>query len=874
MLDIKDNKVIIPQKPNFKPQVYAYIDSNYPNFVKIGYTARQNHKGEYDEDRLDVLDRINEQYGINTPHQNQKSLIWFDKAMRSDGSTFTDKDLHYKLRKKGFIQLRNDKNNSLTEFFDFKTTDEEKIKDIIKAAFQAVRDNKEFNPERTKDFPMRQEQKEAVEKTYDYFAEEISEGRVPHFLWNCKMRFGKTFTTYQLMKKMSAKKVLILTFKPAVETQWREDLLTHKDFEGYQFSSKNYQPIEKIDRTKPFVCFGSLQDYLGKNDVGGIKEKNKIVFEETWDLIVLDEYHYGAWNERTQKTIDNQVLDEVDQKQNKEYQKESGEEGITEKEWDENTLKAYSYLYLSGTPFKALANGDFTEEQIFNWTYSQEQQAKKEELELGYNTDENNPYLRLPKMLFFTYQLPEEITRYIDNYGEIEFNLNIFFEAQRDENGHAYFKFEPQVKQFLDILRGKVPIKNINSVESKEPDILPFTDVFRDICNHQMWMLPSVASCDAMEELLKNSWFGLDRKIINCSGTKAGVGVKALEKLLNEIENNPFSSKKGSIILSCGKLTTGVTLPFLTAILMLSNCSSPETYFQTAFRVQSPWVSKDENGRNKILKDECYVFDFAPTRVLSMMVEYANDLEIDNSKTIVQKVNDFIEFLPILQYDGFSFNLASAEDIVEFVDNGTTSTLLAKKWSSNDLFDISIPVLEAIEDDPELLAVFDKIQGWRRVDTGRDDDLKIIIQNNKRVKEIKTKKGTITKEEENEVKEKQKENQTRRKKILEKLKQFIRRIPLFMYLSEYREQTLEDVITKLEPELFEEVTGLTVDDFKLLKEKTTLFNETKLNYAVLKFKAFEDKSLKYTNIDKHEGKDIGLFSTIISREDFKNEIKK
>ena len=669
MLDIKENKVIIPQKQNFKPQVYAYIDSDFPTYVKIGYTARQNHVGESDEDRLDVLERINEQHGINTPHQSKKSLIWFDKAMRPDGSTFTDKDLHSLLRKNGYKQLRNDKDETLTEFFDLNTTDEEKIEKIIKAAYQAVRDNKMFNPERTKDFPMRPEQEQAVNETYDYFVEEIAEGKVPHYLWNCKMRFGKTFATYELMKKMGAKKVLVLTFKPAVESQWKEDLLTHKDFEGYQFSSKEYQPIEKIDRNKPFVCFGSLQDYLGKNEVGGIKEKNKVVFEETWDLIVLDEYHYGAWNERTQKTIDNQTQDEVDAKQKKEYDKESGESSITEKEWDENTLKARSYLYLSGTPFKALANGDFTEEQIFNWTYAKEQQAKKDECALGHLTDETNPYLRLPKMWFLTYQLPEEVTRYVDNYGEVEFSLNKFFEATADENGVAQFKFKREVEQFLDIIRGKVSIKDSRSLESREPDILPFTDVFRDICNHQMWILPSIAACDAMENLLKeHNWFSQGRTIINCSGTKAGVGVKALEKVLDKLQKNPYSSDKGSIILSCGKLTTGVTMPFLTAILMLSNCSSPETYFQTAFRVQSPWVSKGEDGKNVILKDECYVFDFAPTRVLSMMVDYANDLEVDNTKTIVQKVEEFIDFLPVLQYDGFSFNLASAEEIVEFVD--------------------------------------------------------------------------------------------------------------------------------------------------------------------------------------------------------------
>jgi len=230
------------------------------------------------------------------------------------------------------------------------------------------------------------------------------------------MRFGKTFTAYQLAKEMNWKKVLVLTFKPAVESAWGEDLQSHIDFQGWQFISPGGLSYEAADKKKPFVCFGSFQDYLGRNrQTGGIKTKNKWVHATHWDCVILDEYHYGAWREKAKDLFE--AEDEAEQK----YADGGGLEYFDE---DIMPITTNAYLYLSGTPFRAIASGEFIEEQIFNWTYSDEQKAKFEW------KGEPNPYAMLPRMVLLTYQLPDSI-REIALKGEFnEFDLNTFFQQK------------------------------------------------------------------------------------------------------------------------------------------------------------------------------------------------------------------------------------------------------------------------------------------------------------------------------------------------------------------------------------------------------------------------------------------------------------
>ena len=404
-----------PQRPEVTPTIYAYELIGVPSHIgllKVGYTIRES------------LVRIDEQtktVGIKT-----KTVLEVS-AMRNNGSTFTDHDVHTCL-------IKNKIKREHGEWFHC-------TKKEVEAAILSIKSGIENEEHRTLDFKMRPEQEAAVEKTishFKHFRKSYPE-KTPHFLWNAKMRFGKTFATYQLAKQMGWKKILVLTFKPAVQSAWHEDLISHIDFQGWQFVSRESLKERKPDIKKPFVCFGSFQDYLGKNEVGGIKYKNEWVHEINWDCIVFDEYHYGAWRENAKGLFGNDFDAEEETKQNEKLQKEglTVEDGVKVLE-SIIPITTNHFLYLSGTPFRALGSGEFIEEQIFNWTYSDEQRAKEK-----WKT-QNNPYAALPRMVLLTYQLPDSI-REIAMKGEFnEFDLNIFFKADGDEN-NAKFKYEDEV---------------------------------------------------------------------------------------------------------------------------------------------------------------------------------------------------------------------------------------------------------------------------------------------------------------------------------------------------------------------------------------------------------------------------------------------
>ena len=394
-----------------RPIIYAYSDTRYPGMLKVGFTARN----------IDV--RMKEHYPTLVPGQSWKVEL-IRTAMRKDGSVFSDKAVHRVLRNAHIP-------NPEGEWFTCGTKQ-------VEQAIEAVKNNETTLLQRTLDFKMRPEQEEAVKKTAEYFksfaADKANEGLTAHFLWNAKMRFGKTFTAYQLALRMGWKHVLVLTFKPAVKTAWKEDLLTHKDFTDWTFVEKQEnREFNHVDLTRRFVCFASFQDVLGTNSVGGIKATNEWIQQVHWDCIILDEYHFGAWGKNAKEYYNKQDLAA---RIAEETQSIYAEDAASKKEievreaFDEGLmpLETRHYLYLSGTPFRAIASGEFIEEQIFNWTYSDEQSAK-------YHWDDSkgrNPYLSLPKMVMLTYQLPDKI-REIAEQGEFcEFDLNSFFYAEDD----------------------------------------------------------------------------------------------------------------------------------------------------------------------------------------------------------------------------------------------------------------------------------------------------------------------------------------------------------------------------------------------------------------------------------------------------------
>jgi hypothetical protein len=832
-----------PARVSVNPTIYAYElvgVTTHEGLMKIGYTDR------------DAQTRIKEQLGTAAI---QYKIVFEDSAMKRDGGSFVDHDVHRILRKKGV-------KNPEGEWFKCTIDD-------LKAALIELKTGVRTEANRTLTFGMRPEQSDAVDKSIAYFKSFKKENndKTPHFLWNAKMRFGKTFASYQLAKKMGWKKILVLTFKPAVEDAWKEDLLSHVDFDGWQFVSKHSieTDVDKLDNSKPVVCFGSFQDYLGKNTAtGGIKAKNEWVHATVWDCIIFDEYHYGAWRESAKDLFGK---DSEAEKENEEFKKLE-REGFSEEDKVEHLeniipISTNHYLYLSGTPFRAISSGEFIEEQIFNWTYSDEQRAK-ENWSGGVN-----PYSSLPRMVMLTYQLPDAI-RKIAMQGEFDgFDLNVFFKAE-GEGQSARFKFEDEVQKWLDLIRGSFSETTVDNLKmgAKKPP-LPFSHApLLKVLNHTFWFLPTVSACNAMAELLRRrqNIFYHEYKVVVAAGTQAGIGIEALPPVLEAMTDNPLESK--TITLSCGKLTTGVSVKPWTGIFMLRNSSSPETYFQAAFRVQTPWVIKnpDDKSPNKeeILKEECYVFDFAPDRALRQIADYSCRLNVNESNPEL-KVAEFINFLPVLAYDGSTMKQVDAAGILDMAMSGTTATLLARRWESALLVNVDNSTLARLMANEEAMKALMNIEGFRNL----NQDIETIINKSESVKKTK-KEGNerpLTKKEKQELTAEEKEYKNLRKQIQEKLIKFATRVPVFMYLTDYRERSLKDVITQLEPGLFKKVTGLSVRDFELLVS-LGVFNSSLMNDAVYKFKRYEDASLEYIGISKHKGQDIGLYDTVLSRKDY------
>ncbi len=838
---------ILAPKPEAQPRIYAYLidDEAHKGLLKVGQTTRE------------VKQRVAEQ--VKTAAIKNYRIELDESAARDDGTFFTDHEVRAALARKGFENVE-------LEWMRCSVAD-------VKTVLAELRTGQRFTGTHHQTFPLRREQAEAVNKTHAYFHSIWQEDMhaVPRFLWNAKMRFGKTFTTYQLAKKLGAKRVLVVTFKPAVEDAWQTDLESHVDFDGWQYLSRNSdRDPTQIDHSKPVVYFSSFQDLLGRDAAGNIKPKNEWLHKVKWDLVVFDEYHFGAWRETAKELFEGEE-EAIAKKETKlEYAvglEEMNEDlgVLSENETLFLPITTKAYLYLSGTPFRALSTGEFIEEQIFNWTYTDEQRAKEEFA--ANNPGKWNPYGALPQMRLLTYQMPDELLA-IASAGEFdEFDLNAFFDTS-GTGVTAQFKHKSDVQKWLDIIRGGYVPTSVEHLKTGTRPPFPYSDVrLLPYLQHSFWFLPNVAACHAMANLLaeKQNAFWHDYKVVVAAGASAGIGLDALPPVRRAIGSG-FDTK--SITLSCGKLTTGVTVPQWSSILMLRNLKSPETYFQAAFRVQSPWSIKNPHGDNpneeEILKPVCFVFDFAPTRALRQLSEYGIGLS-PNEPNPENAVKDLVSFLPVLAYDGANMTQIDAGGILDIAMAGTSATLLARKWESVLLVNVDNDTLRRILDNPEAMAAVERIEGWRALG---DNIIETIINKSEKVKEIKNKAKAreLTATEKKELTEEEKEYKSKRKLVQEKLIKFATRIPAFMYLTDFRENTLQDVITKLEPELFLAVTSLTIKDFDLLV-RLKVFNTEQMNQAVFAFRRYEDASLRYTGIESHSGLTYyGLYDTVVAKE--------
>lgn len=848
---------LLPSKPSARLRIYAWSPKNppsgYEGLIKVGQTTKE-----------DVRDRIRESQG----QMQQEFTLHVDIiAEREDGSIFRDKDVIQRLKAKGF---ENPHFGSATEWVRCKPAD-------VLTAIAELRAGVEYTGERYQTFAMRPEQARAVEQTLAYYSSiwEEDPGAVPRFLWNAKMRFGKTFTTYQLAKRMGAKRVLVVTFKPAVQDAWREDLASHVDFEGWQYlSAKAVSEGAHIAGDQPLVYFGSFQDLLGrdkKTDL--IKPKNEWIHTVNWDLVVFDEYHFGAWRENAKALFEGEDEKEAAKELKAEYHEglAAFDEELDELGSDEDDflpITTRSYLYLSGTPFKALATGEFIEEQIFNWTYTDEQNAKREWVRE--HPGEWNPYAALPEMRLLTYRMPDDLVA-IAHQGEFdEFDLNTFFEAT-GSNETARFVHESDVQKWLDLIRGEHAPTQMDMLKAGGRPPFPYADArLLPYLQHSFWYLPNVAACQAMANLLaaRHNTFWHQYQVIVAAGAGAGVGVEALPPVREAIGDGHDTK---TITLSCGKLTTGVTVKQWSSILMLRNLTSPESYFQAAFRVQSPWAIKNPNGddpnREEVLKPVGFVFDFAPTRALRQIADYGTGLHPE-AKSPEHAVAELVNYLPVLAYDGATMKEIDAGEVLDIAMSGTSATLLAKKWESAILVNVDNMTLKKIMNDERAMEAILNIEGFRALGV---DIFETVVNKSESVSKMKKEKGdSLTKKEKKELTAEEKEYKSKRKQIQEKLIKFATRIPAFMYLTDFRENTLYDVITKIEPDLFKRVTGLSVEDFNLLVN-LGVFNSIHMNQAVFAFRRYEDASLSYVGYASHaeqkrreDLRQVGLYDTVIT----------
>ena len=807
------------------PKVYAYT---FGEFANAPWTGARNGEGlvKVGDTSRDVSVRIREQLNaVKLPVATPYKLLLAESAITDSGLVFRDHDVHAALERAG-VHRRDG------EWFEC-TADE------VRAAIDAVKSGAKLTSLKSKaKFSMRPEQKAAVDTTAAYYKAHAGDEKAPHFLWNAKMRFGKTFTSYQLAKKMGWTRVLILTYKPAVEGAWREDLENHVDFTGWRFKGKG-DPLLDPDEPSPLVWFASFQDVLGTDGDGHPKHKNEDIHLIEWDVVIVDEYHFGAWREAARALYlgDKEEGLDGDTSERDNVETPDLDDNFANDLEAEMPLMVKHYLYLSGTPFRALTEGEFMEDQVYNWTYSDEQRAKA-----NWKSKVPNPYAALPQMNLLAYEMPARLREVALN-NHSEFSLTEFFRTTK-EHGPVKFIHEHEVQKWIDLLRGQDITGLWTNVSRLNRPPLPFedTNLLRAL-QHTVWYLPSVDACHAMRDLLTTSHntFYRDYKIVVAAGTTAGMGEKALPPVREAIGSVPQDTK--SITLSCGKLMTGVTVPAWTGILMLRELKSPESYFQAAFRVQNPWVSTYVNtttgGEDWLIhKEQCYVLDFAPNRALRQIVDYATRLRAASvsERDDEAAIGEFMEFLPVLAFDGSSMLPVKASDVIDYLTRGVSSSMLARRWNSPELLTFDLKSWQKLLANPTLLASLEQIEMFRNI----TNDLTAMIATNKELKPKSLAKQKLTKDET----AKKDEAAKKRDNLRRRLQRFITRIPAFMYLTDDREKTIKDIIVQVEPDLFQKVTGLTLNDFRQLVD-AGVFNDAKMNDAVWKFRSFEEPSLNY-----------------------------
>lgn len=734
--------------------VFRINDNKHNGIVKIGDATI--HYEEDIQDLQDNCDILNES-AKNRIDQYTKTagisyeLLYTTLAVTNNGKAFRDYKVHELLKRSG-IEKKFLNNNNRNEWFEIDLETAKKAIDAVKQGRTSLNSSDitfDNNP-----IILRPEQEEAINKTIKNF--ETSD----RMLWNAKMRFGKTICALEIVKRKQYSKTIILTHRPVVDDGWFDDF--NKIFStdsSYKYGSKNKgERIEKlIENNDKFVYFASIQDLRGSTEVGGTFEKNELVFNTQWDFVVIDEAHEGTKTNRGERTI----------------------EGVI-KINDNHPTKL---LELSGTPFNLLQ--DYEEKEIYTWDYVMEQSAKLD-WEL-YHDGDYNPYEDLPQMNILTYDLNKQFGNYID-VGDKSFNFREFFrtwtgiiEVDRKEIPAnvevGEFVHKEDVRKFLDLL-----------VLDNDTTNYPYSkDKYRDYFRHSLWMIPGVKEAKALGKLLReHPVFGSGMfKIVNVAGDGDEEDtLKSKQAVDSAITNHPENTY--TITLSCGRLTTGVSIPAWTAVFMLNggNSTSASSYLQTIFRVQTP---ANIGGK---MKDKCYVFDFAPDRTLKMIAEAGQLSCKPGSVESRTKMGDLLNFCPVISVDGSRMIPYSVDTMLRTLKKAYADRVVQNGFDDTRIYNDKLLKLDGLE-----LEEFEKLKKIIGVSkqSKKVNELDINKQGFtdeewEKLEQIKSKPKQKLTQEDLELLQKKKEQKDQRSKAISILRGISIRIPLMVYGAELADE--------------------------------------------------------------------------------------
>ena len=833
----KRNSIQATSKEKKVIYVYHHPESKeHEGWLKIGdqtgyYSGRIKDQNEADNIKAETL--------------------YMTDAIDKNGNPFRDFEVHAIIDASGRFEREQKKNSKSGRYSEwYKMTKNEAV-----SAIESRKNLTGFNPDILNsidlDIAPREEQQKAIKQTYNYWQD--SQNGPREFLWNAKPRFGKTLTSYWFIEKIAAKKVLIVTNRPAISDSWYGDYRQFIQPKGlYKFGSTkdnknttidghlkgrslNVSETKKaIESGNSVIFFISLQDIKGKDKENSLafKKKNQWIFDENWDLFIIDESHEATTTENAKTLFKN--------------------------------LKTDFTLYLSGTPFKALADKQFKSQQIFNWTYEDEQSAK----EFWYPIDGENPYYELPRMNIFAYRLSKTLSESVAEK-EYAFELNELFKTSGGK-----FIYENEVLKFLDNLFG------INSKNDQNVRPFPFADSkVRDELRHTFWLLPSVSAVKTLKKLMQDEARDTpSRKIFSeyeiidaaAKGDDEHQGKTALEKVKHTIGDSAKALESKSITLSCGQLTTGVTVKPWTAVLMLYGAEGGKTsatkYLQAAFRGQNPWRFTDQSGNDRF-KENCYVFDFAPDRTLLIFQDYAKSV-IGEGVGVEAKVRKLLNYLTVVAEDNYGeMKELDANEVVSMPLQLMTQEIVDGKFiTSNKLFNIG-NIFHFPDGVREILNDMGTVKrGKLEHDKNKnpipypqleyDEDGNLIVNESnlgkKRYEELLRENpdlptdrlpttddippSDIKTQLEKQVEKEQKEQEDA---FRDHLRYFARAIPIMLMgygkLRGPEKTTLDNFERYIDNETFQELVGITKQQFQDLRDKYKVFNAEVFNASITEF---------------------------------------